>query len=45
MDAEGAVVVVVGGWGGGGSPRRCRMIKAAIGDSGIGRVWVEIRGE
>lgn len=44
MDAEGAVVVVVGGWVG-GSPRRCRMIKAAIGDSGIGRVWVEIRGE
>lgn len=34
-------------WGGEGrgSPRMCRMIKAAIGDSGIGRVWVEIRGE
>lgn len=25
--------------------RRCHMIKAAIGDSRIGRVWEEIRGE
>lgn len=40
MDAGGAVVGE-----GGGSPRRCRMIKVATGDSRIGRVWVEIRGE
>lgn len=25
--------------------RRCHMIKAVIGDSRIGRVWEEIRGE
>lgn len=30
---------------GGGSLRRCHMIKAEIGDSGIGAVWGEIRGE
>lgn len=31
--------------GEGGLLRRCHMIKAAIGDSRIGRVWEEIRGE
>ena len=54
-DFEKVVVVIDGGsfllwmqeelrWGG-ESLRRCHMIKAAIGDSRIGRVWGEIRGE
>lgn len=34
---------VVGG--GEGLLRRCHMIKAEIGDRGIGGVWGEIRGE
>lgn len=54
-DFEKVLVVIDGGsfllwmWGGGGGGggllRRCHMIKAAIGDSRIGRVWEEIRGE
>ena len=54
VDFEKVPVVIDGGsfllWmqeaeGGGGLLRRCHMIKAAIGDSRIGRVWEEIRGE
>lgn len=51
-DFEKVLVVIDGGsfllWmqeGEGGLLRRCHMIKAAIGDSRIGRVWEEIRGE
>lgn len=40
-----AAVFSCGREGGGELPRRCHMIKAAIGDSRIGRVWEEIRGE
>lgn len=51
-DFEKVLVVIDGGsfllwmqeeWG--ELLRRCHMIKAAIGDSRIGRVWEEIRGE
>lgn len=52
-DFEKVLVVIDGGsillWvlmgGEGGLLRRCHMIKAAIGDSELGRVREEIRGE